>query len=74
MSPRARLAARPATSTPTGASPLLDTDAVVVRLGVTRRYVQRLVAERRIPFLKVGNFLASTRRGSMSGRTNPDRA
>lgn len=46
--------------TPTTAaleSPLLDPDAVAVALGVTRRHIQRLVAERRIPFLKIGRFV-----------------
>jgi excisionase family DNA binding protein len=38
-------------------SPLLDSDAVALALGVTRRHVQRLVAERRIPFLKIGRFV-----------------
>ena len=38
-------------------TPLLDIDAVALALGVTRRHVQRLVAERRIPFLKVGRFV-----------------
>lgn len=38
-------------------TPLLDIDAVALALGVTHRHVQRLVAERRIPFLKVGRFV-----------------
>ncbi|HVA08948.1 MAG TPA: helix-turn-helix domain-containing protein [Acidimicrobiales bacterium] len=38
-------------------APLLDTDAVAVALGVTPRHIRRLVAERRIPFLKVGRFV-----------------
>lgn len=37
--------------------PLLDPDAVAQVLGVTRRHVQRLVSERRIPYLKVGRFV-----------------
>lgn len=37
--------------------PLLDMDAVAAALGVTPRPVQRLVSERRIPFLKVGRFV-----------------
>lgn len=37
--------------------PLLDTHAVAKALGITPRHVQRLVAERRIPFLKVGRFV-----------------
>jgi excisionase family DNA binding protein len=38
-------------------APLLTLDAVAEALSVTRRHVQRLVAERRIPFLKVGRFI-----------------
>jgi excisionase family DNA binding protein len=37
--------------------PLLDVDAVAQALGVTSRHVRRLVAERRIPFFKVGKFV-----------------
>ena len=36
---------------------MLDADAAALALGVTRRHVQRLVAERRIPFLKIGRFV-----------------
>jgi excisionase family DNA binding protein len=36
---------------------LLDIDAVAVALGTSKRHVQRLVAERRIPFVKVGRFV-----------------
>jgi len=38
-------------------APLLSIDAVAEALNVTRRHIQRLVAERRIPFLKVGKFI-----------------
>ncbi len=44
---------RPEPPPPTG---LLDVEAVAVRLGSTVRFVRRLVAERRIPFAKVGKF------------------
>lgn len=37
--------------------PLLDLPAVAERLGVNHRHVRRLVAERRIPFLKWGHLL-----------------
>ena len=37
--------------------PLLDASAVAEALGTTRRHVQRLVAERRIPFVRVGRFV-----------------
>lgn len=36
---------------------LWDIDAVADRLGVRVRYVRRLVAERRIPYLKLGRLL-----------------
>jgi excisionase family DNA binding protein len=36
---------------------LLDVDGVAEALGVTNRHVRRLVAERRIPFFKVGKFV-----------------
>lgn len=42
---------------PTVDAPLLDMETVAQALGVTRRHVQRLVSERRIPFLKVGRFV-----------------
>jgi excisionase family DNA binding protein len=37
--------------------PLLDVESVAGTLGVTTRHVRRLVAERRIPFFKVGKFV-----------------
>jgi len=36
---------------------LLDIAALAERLGVTERFVRRLVDERRIPFLKIGRFI-----------------
>ena len=36
---------------------LIDIDEVAERLGVSTRYVRRLVAERRIAYLKVGRLL-----------------
>ena len=40
------------------ASPaLIDLPAVAQRLGVNQRHIRRLVAERRIPFLKWGHLL-----------------
>jgi excisionase family DNA binding protein len=38
-------------------APLLDTAEVAEALSVTPRRVRRLVAERRIPFVKVGRFV-----------------
>lgn len=40
-----------------GAGGLVDIEAVAVRLGVEVRHVRRLVAERRIPFIKWGHLL-----------------
>jgi excisionase family DNA binding protein len=40
-----------------GGGSLLDIDRVAQTLGVTPRFVRRLVAERRIPFIKVGKFV-----------------
>ena len=36
---------------------LLSLPAVAIRLGVNERHVRRLVAERRIPFVKWGHLL-----------------
>lgn len=33
---------------------LIDVPALAVELGVTQRFVRRLVAEDRVPFLKIG--------------------
>lgn len=48
----------PAQSTTRPSVPqLLDSVALADRLGITPRHVRRLVAERRIPFVKVGRFV-----------------
>lgn len=44
-------------TTDTSAAPLMDLAAVAHRLGVNQRHIRRLVAERRIPFLKWGHLL-----------------
>ena len=36
---------------------LIDINAAAERLGVTPRFIRRLVAERRVPYLKVGKFV-----------------
>lgn len=41
----------------TNSTPLVDLPTVADRLGVNHRYVRRLVAERRIPFIKFGHLL-----------------
>ena len=40
-----------------GTAPLLDLTAVAERLNVNQRHVRRLLAERRIPYLKWGHLL-----------------
>lgn len=44
-------------STKTSRGPLTDIAGVADRLGVTVRHVRRLVAERRIPFVKWGHLI-----------------
>ncbi len=39
-----------------GQEPLLDIDDLATRLGVTARFVRRLVEERRVPYLKIGRL------------------
>ena len=41
----------------TAAVSLLDVGGAAARLSVTVRFVRRLVAERRIPYVKVGKFV-----------------
>ena len=41
---------------------LLDVHALAERLGVTPRFIRRLVHERRVPFLKLGKFVRFDRR------------
>jgi len=36
---------------------LLDIEGAALRLNVTRRFMRRLVAEKRVPYLKVGKFI-----------------
>ena len=43
--------------TSTAVRPLMDLPAVAERLGVGHRHIRRLVAERRIPYLKCGHLL-----------------
>jgi len=45
------------TTSKTDRLPLMDLPAVALRLGVNQRHVRRLVAERRIHFLKWGHLL-----------------
>jgi len=36
---------------------LIDVAGLAARLGVSERFVRRLIAERRVPFFKVGKFI-----------------
>lgn len=36
---------------------LVDLETVATLLGVTKRYVRRMVAERRVPTVKIGHYL-----------------
>ncbi len=36
---------------------LIDVPALAIELGVTQRFFRRLVAEDRVPFLKIGKFV-----------------
>jgi excisionase family DNA binding protein len=38
-------------------SPLLDLNGVAAWLGTSHRHVRRMVAERRIPYVKVGHYI-----------------
>jgi excisionase family DNA binding protein len=44
-------------ASPAHRAPLLNTDEIAKVLCVTPRHVRRLVAERRIPFVRVGRFV-----------------
>ena len=48
---------QPAASEPPELSALIDIATLADRLGVTERFVRRLVEERRVPFLKIGKFV-----------------
>jgi excisionase family DNA binding protein len=63
---------------PAQTMPLIGIDEVAVRLGVTPRFVRRLVDERRIPFHKIGKFVrfdpADIDRYISRGRVEPPRS
>jgi len=48
---------RESSAGPREAPSLLDIDGLAQRLGVSERFVRRLVEERRIPFHKIGRFV-----------------
>lgn len=59
------------THTTTSRPALIDLPAVAERLGVNERHIRRLVAERRIPFVKWGHLLRFDPPNSMPGSTRP---
>ena len=48
---------RPTSSGEHSPGGLMAVDGAAARLGVSARFVRRLVAERRIPYVKVGKFV-----------------
>lgn len=52
--------------------PFMDINGVAAALGVSRRHIQRLVSERRIPFLKVERFVRFDQ-AALSTRLNEQR-
>jgi excisionase family DNA binding protein len=63
------------TSAPSAA--LIDIEQAAIRLGVSVRFMRRLVDERRIPFHKIGKYVrfdpADLDRFAMQGRVEPAR-
>jgi excisionase family DNA binding protein len=51
------VATNPHSDTATTGTVLLDKDELAARLGVSERFVRRLVEERRIPYLKIGRII-----------------
>ncbi len=64
-------------ATPAPSAPLIDIDQAGERLGVTVRFMRRLVDERRIPFHKIGKYVrfdpADIDRFAIQGRVEPAR-
>ena len=62
---------------PAPSAPLIDIDQAAERLGVTARFMCRLVDERRIPFHKIGKYVrfdpADIDRFVIQGRVEPAR-
>ena len=62
---------------PAPSAPLIDIDHAAERLGVTTRFMRRLVDERRIPFHKIGKYVrfdpADIDRFAIQGRVEPAR-
>ena len=62
---------------PAPSAPLIDIDQAAQRLGVTVRFMRRLIDERRIPYHKIGKYVrfdpADLDRFAMQGRVEPAR-
>ena len=58
-------------------APLIDMNQAAERLGVTTRFIRRLVDERRIPFHKIGRYVrfdpADLDHFAIQGRVEPTR-
>jgi excisionase family DNA binding protein len=57
MTPRQRQDGVDKTAGPSNVEKLIDVTQLAELLGVTVRHVRRLVAERRIPFVKIGSYV-----------------
>ena len=64
-------------ATPAPSAPLIDIEQAAERLGVTVRFMRRLIDERRIPYHKIGKYVrfdpADLDRFAMQGRVEPAR-
>ena len=64
-------------ATPAPSAPLIDIEQAAQRLGVTVRFMRRLIDERRIPYHKIGKYVrfdpADLDRFAMQGRVEPAR-
>jgi excisionase family DNA binding protein len=62
---------------PAPSAPLIDIELAAVRLGVSTRFMRRLVDERRIPFHKIGKYVrfdpSDLDRFATQGRVEPSR-
>ncbi len=65
------------TTAPAPTAPLISIAVAAERLGVSTRFMRRLVDERRIPFHKIGKYVrfdpADVDRFAMQGRVEPAR-
>ena len=64
-------------ATPAPSAPLIDIEQAAERLGVTVRFMRRLIDERRIPYHKIGKYVrfdpADIDHFAIQGRVEPAR-